>query len=534
MNESFKFIERRRTNWPAVYRIAFIAVLLISVAMLTPVLPTQQAHALNPARYAGRHTNRHAAQNQAQGNVVFNETFDGAFANDSIGQCAQGGCEVPQSWGVWFIPRRDTDPQGVNFQPQFGSTNAANRVRSGNAQRIFENNKTFTGGIYRKIDNARVGSKIRFTVWGMMWSTNDESVISARPSTGIRLRIGIDPLGGNNGTPSPLSSQVVWSQEQEVKDNYAQFTVETDVRSPTIIVYTYATMKDIVRHNEVFWDDAVLEYVDAPPAAPTTDPNATADPNATVAPTVEPTAAPAGEVRHTVVAGDTLYGIALQYDTTVDDIKSLNSLENDNLSIGQELIVKAAASASPANTPLPPTPDGSPAPPAPGTAVITGPISVTGNITETGQACMTAYFDDNGNGLYDGSVEDYVPNVEFTLMADNAVVGTYVSDGVNKHCFENLPPIEYTVMATTSLAYVATTPMNDTIDVSPGAQANFAVGLRNASDGGLNVSKTSTPAPNPFASTGNVFGILATIGGSLLVLGAVGIVASLFLRRRQL
>ena len=473
---------------------------------------------------------------QAQGNVVFNETFDGAFANDPISQCKPGGCDVPQNWGVWFIPRRDTDPQGVNFQPKFASVNTANRVRGGTAQRIFENNKTFTGGIYRKIENAKVGSKIKFTVWGMVWSTNDESIISARPSTGIRLKIGIDPLGGNNGTPSPLSSQVVWSQEQDVKDNYAQFTIETEVRSPTIIVYTYATMKDIVRHNEVFWDDAVLEYAEQPVAT-----TAPADPNATPAAAAgapAATAAPAppdtGAVKHTVVAGDTLYGIALQYDVTVDNIKQLNSLSTDDLSIGQELIIKPAQAAVPPTATPEPTPEGSPAPPAPGTAVVSIPISVSGSLTQTGQACVTAYFDDNGNGFYDGSVEDFVPNVEFILMTNNTVVGTYTSDGVNKYCFENLPPIVYTVVATTSLAYVATTPMNDTIDLSPGTQANFAVGLRNSGDGALDVSKTSTPTPNPLTSSGNVFGILATIGGSLLVLGAVGIVASLFLRRRQL
>ncbi len=473
---------------------------------------------------------------QAQDSVVFNETFDGAFANDPINQCTQGGCDVPQNWGVWFIPRRDTDPQGVNFQPKFASVNTAGRVRSGTAQRIFENNKTFTGGIYRKIENARVGSKIRLTVWGMMWSTNDESVISARPSTGIRLRIGIDPLGGNNGTPSPLSSQVVWSQEQDVKDNFAQFTIETEVRSPTIIVYTYATMRDIVRHNEVFWDDAVLEYVEQP-VAPTADPNATVDPNATPGTTAEPAPAETGGVKHTVVAGDTLYGIALQYDVTVDDIKQLNNLTTDDLSIGQELVIKTPQSSAPPAPTAAPAAEGSPAPPAPGTAVVTNAISVSGTTTETGQACMTAYFDDNGNGFYDGSTEDLVPNVEFTLMANDAnstVVGTYVSDGVNKHCFDNLPPIAYTVMATTSLSYIATTPMNDTINVVPGSQANFAIGLRNSADGARDVSKTSVPTPNPLTSSGNVFGILATIGGSLLVLGAIGIVASLFLRRRQL
>lgn len=40
---------------------------------------------------------------------------------------------------------------------------------------------------------------------------------------------------------------------------------------------------------------------------------------------------------YTVKSGDTLYGIANKYDTTVDAIKNLNNLSSNNLSIGQVL-----------------------------------------------------------------------------------------------------------------------------------------------------------------------------------------------------
>lgn len=40
---------------------------------------------------------------------------------------------------------------------------------------------------------------------------------------------------------------------------------------------------------------------------------------------------------YTVKAGDTLYKIATKYNTTVDAIKNLNYLKNDNLSVGQVL-----------------------------------------------------------------------------------------------------------------------------------------------------------------------------------------------------
>ena len=45
-------------------------------------------------------------------------------------------------------------------------------------------------------------------------------------------------------------------------------------------------------------------------------------------------------VRHTVIAGDTLWSIANQYNTTVNDIRALNGLVGDLINVGQVLIVK--------------------------------------------------------------------------------------------------------------------------------------------------------------------------------------------------
>ena len=44
---------------------------------------------------------------------------------------------------------------------------------------------------------------------------------------------------------------------------------------------------------------------------------------------------------YTVKKGDTLYSIARKYNTTVNDIKKINNLTNNNLSIGQRLVIKA-------------------------------------------------------------------------------------------------------------------------------------------------------------------------------------------------
>lgn len=51
---------------------------------------------------------------------------------------------------------------------------------------------------------------------------------------------------------------------------------------------------------------------------------------------IAPPAVVAGKT-HTVVKGDTLYSLSRKYDMTVDDLKALNGLKDNVLSIGQEL-----------------------------------------------------------------------------------------------------------------------------------------------------------------------------------------------------
>ena len=58
-------------------------------------------------------------------------------------------------------------------------------------------------------------------------------------------------------------------------------------------------------------------------------------------------------VTYVVKAGDNLYNIAKQYNTSVSEIVRLNSLPNNNLSIGQQLLIPTASvsdNSSPSNT----------------------------------------------------------------------------------------------------------------------------------------------------------------------------------------
>ncbi|MXX50070.1 MAG: LysM peptidoglycan-binding domain-containing protein, partial [Chloroflexi bacterium] len=73
------------------------------------------------------------------------------------------------------------------------------------------------------------------------------------------------------------------------------------------------------------------------------DPTATPTPTGTIPPPDQPTATdtptetptPLPVCEHVVAAGENLYRIALQYNTSVESLRELNQLASDNLSVGQ-------------------------------------------------------------------------------------------------------------------------------------------------------------------------------------------------------
>lgn len=59
---------------------------------------------------------------------------------------------------------------------------------------------------------------------------------------------------------------------------------------------------------------------------------------------IKPATPSTGETTHTVKAGDTLYAIARTYGTTVDAIKQANNMTSNTLTIGRVLIIPAESS----------------------------------------------------------------------------------------------------------------------------------------------------------------------------------------------
>ncbi|HRA53914.1 MAG TPA: LysM peptidoglycan-binding domain-containing protein [Thermoflexales bacterium] len=494
------------------------------------------------AGVSGLTTGAPASAQAEKAEILFREDFESPFVTDPF--CGTGRCQVPSGWEIWWVPRRETDPEGVNFQPQADRTSVQGRVKSGSgAQRIFVERATFTGGIRRVIKSVKVGTRLRFSALAQVWSTNDEQAFSARPSSDIKVRLGIEQLAGDVSTASAFNPGVVWSSEADARDKYTPLSVEIEAKTTTIVLYTYATMKDPVRHNEVFYDEVLLEAT--APAA--TEParsgpqigvatgasitqTAALTPTVAIAPTlVAPTPAPAPTAvknasgkTYMVQSGDTVGGIAARFGISMDDLRRMNGLTTDFLSIDQELLLEAP--------PTPPTP--TPRPPGPGTAVAAAPAA-----PQFGLLCVEAYYDNNGDGRRQAeSGEDLVPNVFFSISSVGALVATRMTDGVNEpFCVQNMVAGNYTVGATTLQTYNATTPLNDTKVVQGGNASRFSVGLRRPESGSKVIVPTQANASGPARGLGDMaLPILAVGIGALLVVGGMFFGVSYFLRQRRI
>ncbi|MFN7208891.1 MAG: LysM peptidoglycan-binding domain-containing protein, partial [Aggregatilineales bacterium] len=322
----------------------------------------------------------------AQGNLLQNPGFEGEY--QPFGGDASR--RVAPNWTPWNAPRGAGDPTWANITPQYRRAANPNRVRSGNAaQELFELFATFTGGVYQRV-NVATGAPLRFSAFLNVWSTTRDNPDQSLEPAAISLQVGIDPTGGTDAA----SGSIVWSPPERFYDEYRQLSVSATAAANTVTVFVRAVMLEPVRHNHVYIDDASLVVTSG--TLPTSTPVAIL-PSATNTPAERPTATPEGviptiavtlpppsptpegfvasptpegvfvtstpggvfitntpffptptsdllsalpgRVEYTVVAGDTLIGIAARFNSRVDAIVLLNNLNlNAFLRIGQRLV----------------------------------------------------------------------------------------------------------------------------------------------------------------------------------------------------
>ena len=107
------------------------------------------------------------------------------------------------------------------------------------------------------------GDNYCFSVWGHAWSDRNSddwySVTPDRPNDDGLLyqRVGIDPTGGTDYT----AATVIWGDERKQYDLFGLFKIQAEAEAALMTVFLYSRADFPVKHNEAYWDQAVLTQV---------------------------------------------------------------------------------------------------------------------------------------------------------------------------------------------------------------------------------------------------------------------------------
>ena len=449
--------------------------------------------------------------------------------------------QVPIGWTAWWYPPNTNHASADFYQnhpnncysdaaqscipwhnPEYRDTKGTagigpSRIHSGqNSQKYFTFWSVHEAGVMQTV-NVPPGSTLRFSAYMQAWSSNndgkdsDPSSYLSSGQTSMHMKVGIDPTGGDD----PWSPAIVWSPEHDAYDAFGYYEVRAVAQSDKVTVYTHSMPEQIRKHNDVYVDDAELVAIDGGSASPAVAETTSGAPSAVVAAAPAPTALPRpdGAIVHNIQAGDTLYGLALQYNVPVDQLLKLNGLTMSSLlRIGDELVIAAAPTVVPTAAATSTTEPTSAATDQTPTPVQIAAASKT-------QLCVRAFNDLNGNGLFSNG-EALIGGAVFVVADDQGKqVATYASDGVSDpHCFSRLTPGHYSVSIQPAPDTQATSDRRWSIVLDQGMTVDVNFGSR----------ATGDAAPKPASSSEADSGAVVLI----LIVGAVGVAGWLIGRRR--
>lgn len=467
------------------------------------------------------------------------------LANGSLDSFATNG--MANSWAPWWNEvAKPASGFNYAYKPEWAPEANPAFVKGGSgSQHIGNRWDPWHAGI-RQTVSATPGSVIRITAYGKVFASTPDWPSPSDSAVQSRMQIGADPNGGIEW----YSSNVKWSGTANPHDTWAQFTLDvTTGASGKVTIFLSTDYRGDSRYHLDAWWDEVSAVVVGQGTAATNTPGAggatSAPPAATrtSAPFVSPTPGADGSIVYTVQQGDTLFYISFLFGVSVDQIKQMNGLTSDIISIGQRLIVKAASgptatptTAAPAasNTPDPNTqptadPNNPTADPNSPTAQPTAPATAAVSPTPgLGKVCALLWNDANGNGLRDNT-ETMLAGGQLAVVdvATGAPVQAYTTDGLTEpHCFENLAEGQYTISAVPPSGYNPTTAGSTSMGLKSGDVASLEFGAQPSSAGGGSGGDDAGSTDRVLRTA------LLGAAGIMFLLLALGIGAFLFFRRR--
>jgi LysM repeat protein len=455
-----------------------------------------------------------------------------------------GGSGVATSWDPWWetIANPGTGSLDYVLPPEWSSETNPTFVHSGSAsQHIGRTWDPWHGGI-RQTVTVPPGSTLRISAQARAFANTDDHPAPSDSSVPVRMRIGAEP----NGSIEWASGTVRWSGEVNPHNGWVPVTLDvTAGATGKVTIFLSANYRGHSRlHLDAWWDSVSATVIGAGAAATSTSapaPAATAIPGGAAATTAPnnppapvtnlqtPTPGPDGTIVYVVQTGDTLWSIAARAGITVDQLKALNGLTSDIISVGQRLVLGQGSPSQPEATALP-TEDPSAPPTAAPAATDSGPLPAnTQAPTEpeaTGTVCALLWNDINGNGVRDMN-ETMLAGGQLTVVdiSTGAPVELYTTDGLSEpHCFNELAVARYTISSAAPAGYNGTTPNSTSLEVEAGSTAILEFGAQ---------ASAAALEPTPGAPSNIVRTALFGAGGIVFLLLAAGMAAFIFMRRAR-
>lgn len=409
----------------------------------------------------------------------------------------------------------------------------------------------FRGGLYQTVHVAP-GSRVRFSVWMNAFCEDDKG-----KRCPIIVRAGIDPSGGTDWQ----SKNIRWVETQIGNQQYVALT-PPDVQVPdgTVTVFVWGEPRFPVIYSAAYADEASL-VVTVPPTPTGAAPTAPPPPPTPVSCAQLGVAADVTDSDKLVVApgaqfvkawrlqnsGTCAWSGTLSFVGSGDQMEGSSPTPLPTVDVGQsaDVSLKLTAPTQPGsyqgtwevrtgegivlgrllvNIKVA---EGTPTPDV--VVAVTPQISVESPTPSTGQICVTAFDDPDGDGQR-GADEKALAGAVFQLSDATGPKDVYMTDGVHEpYCFTRLQSGDYQLAMEPPSGYVESTPRSAKISLRSDTRADVFFGLKHkASDPtGTPAVRASGTTPisgratNGITGTALVVAVIAVVMGLGLVLGFV-------------
>ncbi len=537
-----------------------LCLLAFTVLAGLPVLQIQASELAVPVRQTGT-------------NLVTNPGFEGIglpvtnsspnpdnWTRDTFSGAQYGEIYTPSGWVTWWEEGDFKRPECKVIPNQHPFNADPTRIYEGYYSAMcFAFFGKQHAGYYQVVRDIPPGSQVAASFYAHAWTSNKDTPSITDPEGdpyAFYFRVGVDPNGGTD----PFSSSIVWSSPYYNYDEYALVgplqTTVGESGAATIFLESYGKWPN--KHNDAYMDNPSLQIL-SPGQTPT--PTAPPPPDTPeVQPTPEgpqytPTPRPDGAIVHEIEAGDTLFGLAIEYGVDVQQIYDLNDMgPNDLLSIGQEVIIAVSGDAAPSiPTPTPQPETTEPEVTEEATSPETGGSGGPAAAPSEGKAsvCVLAFYDTNGNMFREADEgEMLLPNAEINLLARSGPVDSRTTDGISEPwCFTDLEPGNYILRHSPPPGYTLTDGGQVNFNLSAGqvwdlelayvrddegAAANPDAPEDNPATEAPETGPADEPADNGEGSgVTNVLNVILRVSGFIVLALAVAVLVLFILSRRS-